>query len=100
MGKLLEKQRKKRSVRLDQEIMKDSSPPENTPVAFEMQLTGLSSVEAARRLREEGPNILAKERKSRPMRIFLGQFKDVMVMILLAATVVSVLLGEITERNE
>lgn len=97
MGKLLEKQRKKRSVRLDQEIMKDSSPPENTPVAFEMQLTGLSSVEAARRLREEGPNILAKERKSRPMRIFLGQFKDVMVMILLAATVVSVLLGEITD---
>ena len=31
------------------------------------------------------------------MRIFLGQFRDVMVMILLGATVVSVLLGEISD---
>ena len=31
------------------------------------------------------------------MKIFLGQFRDVMVMILLGATVISVLLGEISD---
>lgn len=56
---------------------------------------GLSQKRAEEKLKENGKNILAKEKKSKPLKIFLGQFKDVMVMILLGATVVSVFLGEI-----
>lgn len=55
---------------------------------------GLSSAEAAKRLREDGENCLAEEKKTSAAKIFLGQFKDIMVLILLGATVVSVFLGE------
>lgn len=56
---------------------------------------GLSSAEAAERLKKYGENSLAKSRKARPLKIFLGQFRDIMILILLAATAVSFLLGEI-----
>ena len=56
---------------------------------------GLSSAEASERLKKYGENSLAKERKAKPLKIFLGQFRDVMIMILLAATVISFFLGEI-----
>lgn len=55
---------------------------------------GLSSAEAAERLKKYGENSLAKEKKAKPLKIFLGQFRDVMILILLAATAVSFFLGE------
>ncbi|MGN0666178.1 MAG: cation-translocating P-type ATPase [Huintestinicola sp.] len=58
---------------------------------------GLTSAEAEERLKKYGRNALAAEKKARPLKIFLSQFKDIMVMILLAATVVSFFLGEITD---
>ena len=58
---------------------------------------GLTEKEAAERIKSEGENVLGESRRANPLGIFLGQFKDVMVMILLAATVISVLLGEITD---
>lgn len=58
---------------------------------------GLTEKEAAARLKTDGENVLAESKKSGPLKIFLGQFKDLMVMILLGATVVSVLLGEISD---
>lgn len=58
---------------------------------------GLTEKEAAEKLKSDGENVFGESKKVHPMMIFLGQFKDVMVMILLAATVVSVLLGEITD---
>lgn len=58
---------------------------------------GLSEKEAAQRLRTEGENKLSEGKRISAAGIFIGQFKDVMVMILLAATIVSVLLGEITD---
>ena len=58
---------------------------------------GLTEKEAAERLKAQGENTLGESRRTGPMRIFLGQFRDVMVMILLGATVVSVLLGEISD---
>lgn len=56
---------------------------------------GLSSARAAELMKEYGPNTLAAEKKAKPLKIFLGQFRDVMVMILLAASVISVSIGEI-----
>ena len=54
---------------------------------------GLSGEEAARRLREYGPNEIAEKRVS-PLVMFLRQFKSFLVYILLAAAVLSLLLGE------
>ncbi len=58
---------------------------------------GLTEKEAAARLKTEGRNELSESKRPGAVKIFAGQFKDVMVMILLAATVISVMLGEITD---
>jgi len=56
---------------------------------------GLSEEQAKERLRQNGYNKLAEAKNKNPLKIFMGQFKDVLVMILLVSTVVSVFLGEI-----
>ena len=61
------------------------------------QMQGLSSNEAARLLREHGPNLLHASKKTSAVKIFASQFKDMMVLILLGSTVISLLVGEITE---
>ena len=58
---------------------------------------GLTEKEAAERLRKNGENRLAEGKKTGALSIFLSQFRDVMVLILLAATVISAILGEITD---
>ena len=58
---------------------------------------GITEKEAAVRLKAEGRNVLEEKKKSGVLKIFINQFKDIMVMILLAATAVSVLLGEISD---
>ncbi|MCM1313795.1 MAG: cation-translocating P-type ATPase [Muribaculaceae bacterium] len=58
---------------------------------------GLTEKEASARLKEDGKNVLDGGKKTNPVAIFFNQFKDVMVMILLGATVISVLLGEISD---
>jgi P-type Ca2+ transporter type 2C len=58
---------------------------------------GLSSEEAARRLEIYGPNALAaKKGKSLFLRV-LEQFQDFLIYILLAAAVISILLGEASD---
>ena len=56
---------------------------------------GISSGQAEERLKANGPNALAAEKKSNAIKIFFNQFKDIMVIILLISTVISVLLGEV-----
>jgi ATPase, P-type (transporting), HAD superfamily, subfamily IC len=58
---------------------------------------GLGFREVKRRLTEFGRNVLTAKKKVNPVFLFLGQFKDFMVLVLLAATVVSGLLGEIAD---
>lgn len=60
-------------------------------------MSGLTSKQVRDRLRQDGENELAAAAKTHPLRMFLGQFRDVMVLILLAATAVSALLGELTD---
>ncbi len=60
-------------------------------------MSGLTTKQARERLRRDGENELAAAEKVHPLRMFLGQFRDVMVLILLAATAVSALLGELTD---
>jgi P-type Ca2+ transporter type 2C len=58
---------------------------------------GLSSKEAKQRLEQVGENILEEREKVSPWVLLLGQFKDFMVLVLLAATLISGLLGEYTD---
>ncbi len=55
--------------------------------------TGLSKGEAAERLAKVGPNELVQTTRISPLRIFLEQFTDVLVIILIIAAAVSAYLG-------
>ncbi|MBA2874050.1 cation-translocating P-type ATPase [Thermaerobacillus caldiproteolyticus] len=55
---------------------------------------GLTTDEAKKRLKRFGYNELKEAKKQSALRLFLGQFKDFMVLVLLIATVISGLLGE------
>ena len=54
---------------------------------------GLTSAEARRRIARYGPNELVQTRKISPLRILLGQFTDVLVIVLIIAAVISAALG-------
>ncbi|MFM8322776.1 MAG: cation-translocating P-type ATPase, partial [Chloroflexota bacterium] len=58
---------------------------------------GLSEEEAARRLEQYGPNELAAGHKISPWAILLEQFKNIFVIILLLATLISAVLGHAVE---
>ncbi|HHW57028.1 MAG TPA: calcium-translocating P-type ATPase, SERCA-type [Clostridia bacterium] len=58
---------------------------------------GLTSQEAQKRLLKYGSNALEEGHKISPLQIFLHQFQDFIVMILLAATLISALMGELAD---
>jgi len=59
--------------------------------------SGLSAEEAAARLARYGPNALPTEEKQTFLGMFAKQFKDFLVLVLLAAALVSLALGEVTD---
>jgi len=54
---------------------------------------GLSSEEARRRLIEYGPNKLLSKEGVNPIKIFLGQFKDIFVLMLIIAVIISIIIA-------
>lgn len=56
--------------------------------------TGLSLEEARNRLERYGENKLAEGRKKTALEVFIDQFKDLIVWILIAAAVISILSGQ------
>lgn len=55
---------------------------------------GLSAEEAARRLARFGPNALPRQRRRRPLVVFLDQFRSPLIYLLLAAAAIALALGE------
>lgn len=55
---------------------------------------GLSATEAAKRLAADGPNELKEGKRISAWKIFLGQFKSLIIWILIVAGIVSGALGE------
>ncbi|HEY0378098.1 MAG TPA: cation-translocating P-type ATPase [Pyrinomonadaceae bacterium] len=58
---------------------------------------GLSGAEAARRLNEYGPNELQAAGRVSPWEVLLEQFKNVLIVILIFATLLSFFLGHVVE---
>ena len=56
---------------------------------------GLSSSEATQRLAADGPNELKEGKRITALQIFLDQFKSLIIWILIAAGVISGMLGEV-----
>lgn len=58
---------------------------------------GLNSDEAARRLETYGKNELVEEKKAGPIRMFLAQFMDILIILLILAAVASYFVGDVLD---
>ncbi len=58
---------------------------------------GLSAAEASRRLGVHGPNALVEKKRKTPLVMLADQFKDFMILVLIAAALVSGFIGELTD---
>lgn len=58
---------------------------------------GLAPEEAAQRLGEYGTNEMKEKQGESPLKLFLHQFKDFMVLVLVGAVIISGLLGEMLD---
>jgi len=58
---------------------------------------GLTPVEAGLRLEQHGPNELIEKKKKTLFMMFLDQFKDFMIIVLIAAAVISGVIGEASD---
>lgn len=55
---------------------------------------GLSQEEAITRLKKYGKNVIEKEERKNPLKIFIEQFTDPLVLLLIAAAIISFFIGE------
>jgi Ca2+-transporting ATPase len=67
--------------------------------ATESSTRGLTEQEALRRFEKFGPNEIPEKKKTGPFRMFLNQFRDFMIIILLLAAVISGYLGDMADTT-
>ncbi|MEM2087383.1 MAG: cation-translocating P-type ATPase [Thermoproteota archaeon] len=60
---------------------------------LDISLHGLTSEEAKAKLEKYGPNEITAGEKASPLKIFLSQFKNILIIILIAATLISLVTG-------
>ena len=68
---------------------------EETLKECQTTVNGLSNQEASARLEKYGKNELAEKKKENPLMIFLKQFQDLLVIILIIAAIISGLSGQL-----
>ena len=71
--------------------------PEKTLRKLNTSTQGLTEGEASRRLEHYGTNALVKARKVSALKIFIVQFNNFLVWILLVAVIISAFIGEVVE---
>ncbi len=59
--------------------------------------SGISAEEAAVRLGQYGPNELKEKKKRTSFMMFLDQFRDFMILVLIAAAIISGFIGELSD---
>jgi P-type Mg2+ transporter len=60
---------------------------------------GVTSLEAQKRLKQYGQNVLEKKQEITAFRLFLSQFKSPLVLILIFAAIISIVVGEWTDAS-
>jgi P-type Ca2+ transporter type 2C len=90
MAMILEAEGRKESAREDWHRM----PPGSVLSKLRTSKDGLSRAEAQNRLTEFGANEIHEGRQVKPWVIFVRQFKSLLILLLVAAAVVSGVLGE------
>jgi len=60
---------------------------------------GLDKEQAAKRLQQYGPNEISKRKARTSLSVFLSQFKNPLVIILIVASIVAAFLGELTDAT-
>ncbi|MCW4006058.1 MAG: cation-translocating P-type ATPase [Candidatus Bathyarchaeota archaeon] len=68
--------------------------PEEALEELQTKQEGLTAEEAKTRIAKYGPNELKKEKGTSPIKLFLSQFTDILMIILLIATGLSLWIGE------
>ena len=71
--------------------------PEDALAQLGSSGSGLSAADAAQRLAANGPNELTESKGVSPLQMFLGQFKSLIIWILIVAGVISGVLGEVVD---
>ena len=72
-------------------------PAEAALAALRTSADGLTAAEARRRLAEHGPNLLREGKRRTALGLLVGQFTDFMILVLLAAAVISGLIGDVVD---
>ena len=63
-------------------------------------ISGLSSIDAQNRLDKNGKNLLVGKKKKSEFVKFLSQFKDALILVLIASCIISVIMGAIERSVE
>jgi P-type Ca2+ transporter type 2C len=71
-----------------------SQTPQEAMETLEVNSQGLTQQQAAERLVQYGPNELKKEKGRNPLKLLLGQFTNILMIILLLAIALSFAVGE------
>ena len=77
-----------------------SKTKESVLTELESSSSGLSYVSAKKRLEKNGKNLLTGKKRKSGFVKFLGQFKDVLIIVLLISCVISVVMGIINKEPE
>ena len=67
---------------------------------LETSSSGLSYVAAKRKLEKDGKNLLVEKKKKSGFVKFLGQFKDILIVVLLISCAISVVIGIVNKSTE
>ncbi len=70
---------------------------ESVEATLKTEKSGIKTEEAKRRLEEIGPNILQEKKGPSALRIFAEQFKNYLIIILIAATIIALFLEDFTD---
>jgi len=71
--------------------------PEQLFIRLDARPTGLNEAEALRRNQNQGPNLLHEKKKKSGWLLFIDQFKDLMILILAGAALLSGWIGDWTD---
>jgi len=72
---------------------------EDVLAVFDSSTDGLTTGEAVAKLKELGPNVIEERKRTSAASLFLGQFKSLLVIILIVATVIAAALGEVFDAG-